>query len=69
MTSLQREIQAGVARGEFLELDTLEASIAFWAALSGLCSLVVSGRVRLRADKLAAYTARMLGHTVRGFRA
>jgi AcrR family transcriptional regulator len=69
MTSLEREIQAGIEHGEFMPLDTLEASIAFWAALSGLCSLVVSGRVRLRGDKLAAYTARMLGYTVRGFRA
>jgi AcrR family transcriptional regulator len=69
MQRLQQEIERGVARGEFMQLDTLEASIAFWAALSGLCALVVSGRVRLRGDKLAAYAARTLGFTVRGFRA
>ena len=70
-TQLERmraEIQNGVERGEFPALDTLAASIAFWAALSGLCSLVVSGRVRLRGDKLAAYVAHTLGFTVRGFR-
>jgi AcrR family transcriptional regulator len=69
MQQLQHEIEAGVAGGEFMPLDTLEASIAFWAALSGLCSLVVSGRIRLRGEKLAAYAERTLGYTVRGFRA
>jgi AcrR family transcriptional regulator len=69
MDRMRGEIQNGVDRGEFMALDTLEASIAFWAALSGLCSLVVSGRVRLRGDKLAAYAARSLGFTLRGFRA
>lgn len=69
MARLVLEIEAGVKRGELMQLDALEASITFWAALSGLCSLVVSGRVRLRGDKLNDYAARTLGFVVRGFRA
>lgn len=69
LSHLQREIARGVESGQFRQLDTLEASIAFWAALSGLASLVVTGRVRLRGDRLAEYAARTLGFTVRGFRA
>jgi AcrR family transcriptional regulator len=69
MEALQREIEAGVSRGQFVKLDVLEASIAFWATLNGLIGFVLSKRVRVKRERLADFTARAIGHTVRGFRA
>ncbi|HEX6241259.1 MAG TPA: TetR/AcrR family transcriptional regulator [Polyangiales bacterium] len=68
MVELQREISRGVASHEFVELDVLEASIAFWAALSGLIGFVLSKRVRVKRERLADFTARAMSHSVRGFR-
>ena len=69
MAALQAEIAAGVERGQFAQLSPLEASIAFWAALNGLIGFVLSKRVRVKRERLAEFTARAIGHTVRGFRA
>lgn len=67
MAALQHEIEAGLAREQFVKLDVLEASIAFWAALNGLIGFVLSKRVRVKRERLGDFTARAIGHTVRGF--
>jgi AcrR family transcriptional regulator len=67
MKRLQREVEAGVESGRFVQLDVLEASIAFWAALTGLIGFVLSQRVRVKRERLSDFTARAIGHTVRGF--
>lgn len=65
-----REIDAGARAGVIdATLDTTEVALALWATMHGLASLVLSRRMRVRRDKLAGFTGRLLDKTLLGIRA
>jgi AcrR family transcriptional regulator len=65
---VQAEITSGIAARQLdRDLDVVEATLTLWAALHGLASLVVMRRIKVRRDQLAAFTNRVVGHTIRGF--
>jgi AcrR family transcriptional regulator len=63
------EIEAGMASGQLARGSAVEATVALFAGMHGLANLVIMRRVRVRAldsRELAAFTASVVGLTVRG---
>jgi AcrR family transcriptional regulator len=63
---VRRELEAGIAAGEFREVDVTEVVLTLWAGMHGVASLIAMRRLRVRRDGFGQFAERAIGHTVRG---
>lgn len=64
---VQREIEAGIERGKLRKVDAFDATLALWASVHGLATLVITRRVKVRPSLVGDLTERLLGDLLAGY--
>ena len=63
---LEEEIAEGVRAGELEPLDTADTAIALWAVTSGIASLLLTRRIRIKPAKVPAYVDGLIDRALFG---
>lgn len=64
--SLEVEVARGLELRVFEKVSVRDGALTLWSAMHGFASLVLMRRIRVRKDRLAEFTERIIGPTLRG---
>ena len=64
---VRREIEAGIQRDKLRNVNAFDATLALWAAVHGLATLVITRRVQVRPALVGSLTERLLGDLLSGY--
>jgi len=64
--SLEAEVTRGIELRVFKGVSVRDGALTLWSAMHGFASLVLMRRIRVRKDRLAEFTERIIGPTLRG---
>jgi AcrR family transcriptional regulator len=68
MSMFDRELRAGIARGELHTPDPLEATLGLWGAMHGVVDMIMERRIKVRPDLTVGYVAKLVRPTLLGLR-
>ena len=66
---LEAEVTRGVALELFSDQNVRDITLTLWSSMHGFASLVLMRRIRVKKDRLAEFTEKIIGPTLRGLRA